>query len=689
MNSANMRRRLAPIAVAAAAGALLLAGCQQAVSGTGGAGGAAAPADSPPRFSARSVAVRAYNESRESEPLVLPAASGGNGALSYGLEPAVPGLTFDGSRRTLAGTPSRAGEYRMTYRVEDADANRSAGDADTLTFTIEVCETTVLCYPGSGNQVFILDPRANTTIEYEIRVDTAPANVYLIATCVDSSPCQLTTTRNLQIHGAFEPLPRSAAAVRREGGGGLDPAAYPIRRDRPWVVEFNANPPLLRGAGLARTSRSDRLRQNQAATVNEGAAFTFLNYDDFGTVTEIAATARRVVSDGAVTLAVWVADANWGRCSRPPCVTQTQVDTVARTFLRPGSDNDVYDWVTAIFGAPWGPHSFPNLLLSAEQAGLIHILLYDIDNDGLPTSGDADRTLGFFFAKDNYLHDPQHVQLRHRTSNERLMFYVDAVYLASPSGASWEVTDRRPSMALAALVHEFQHMIHFYQKRILQGAVAETWLNEMSSEVAEDLLAGKLRVYDGPRGVAHDDPTAGVPGITAGRLPLYNLYNYIQVTAWRRELRNYSINYALGAYLARIHGGAALFGDIVRNGESGVAAIEAALAARGAGRSFGDVLVDWAIANLLSDDTGAPDRWRYNSGAWRTSQAGGSEFRLGSINLFNYQKQPNILPLRSLAVLRRLAAHSNLYLHWGRLTETVRLRDTTGPNLRFTVVMKE
>lgn len=684
MRFATPERRLAPLAVAAAAGALLLAGCQQA------APGAAAPADTPPRFS-RSVADRAHTESREIARWELPAASGGNGALSYHLEPAVPGLTFDGSRRTLAGTPSRAGEYSMTYRVEDADANRTAGDADTLTFTIEVCERNVLCYPGSGNQVFILDPPADTATEYELRVDTAPANVYLIVTNTDSRPSGL-TTRNLQVRGTFEPLPRPAAAVRQIGGGAsLDPAAYPVRRDRPWVVEFNANPPPLR-AGLARTSRADRLRQNQAAAVTEGAAFTFLDYDDSRTVTQIAATARKVVSDGAVTLAVWVADANWGRCPRPPCVTQTQVDTVARTFLRPGSDNDVYDWVTAIFGAPWGPHRYIDII-SAEQAGLIHILLYDIDDDGLPTSGDSVRTVGYFFAKDNLLRDPQHPDLRVRTSNERLMFYADAVLLASPAGASWEATDRGPSLVLTTLAHEFQHMIHYYQKPILRDAVAETWLNEMSSAVAEDLLAGKLRVDAGPRGVAHDDPTAGAPGNTSDRLSRYNRYNYIQVTTWNSRppgasLKHYSINYALGAYLARTHGGAALFGDIVRNRESGVAAIDAALAARGAGRSFGDVLVDWGIANLLSDDTGAPDRWRYNTGGWRTSGAGGSEFRLGSINLFNYQQQPAIFPFRTHVGLQR-AAHSNLYLSLGRLTESIDLGITTDPTQRFTVVMKE
>ena len=66
-------------------------------------------------------------------------------------------------------------------------------------------------------------------------------------------------------------------------------------------------------------------------------------------------------------------------------------------------------------------------------------------------------------------------------------------------------------------------MIHFYQKPILRGAGSEAWLNEMSSEVAEDLIADKME-GDGPRSVDYDDPTAGEPGSrprpTAGVQPL-------------------------------------------------------------------------------------------------------------------------------------------------------------------------
>ena len=58
--------------------------------------------------------------------------------------------------------------------------------------------------------------------------------------------------------------------------------------------------------------------------------------------------------------------------------------------------------------------------------------------------------------------------------------------------------------------------------------------------------------------------------------PLYNQNNDIQVTTWNGSLENYSINYALGAYLARTYGGAALFQAIVQNTGTGIDAIEAA-----------------------------------------------------------------------------------------------------------------
>ena len=66
--------------------------------------------------------------------LTLPAATGGDGALTYSLTPAIPGLTLDPTTRVLSGTPTvSAGETSFTYTVTDAD-----DDTAILVFDVEV-----------------------------------------------------------------------------------------------------------------------------------------------------------------------------------------------------------------------------------------------------------------------------------------------------------------------------------------------------------------------------------------------------------------------------------------------------------------------------------------------------------------------------------------------------------------------
>ena len=70
-------------------------------------------------------------------PLALPAATGGTGALTYELSPALPaGLSFDPATREIRGTPtvaSSATEYTLTARDED-------GDEASITFDITIEE---------------------------------------------------------------------------------------------------------------------------------------------------------------------------------------------------------------------------------------------------------------------------------------------------------------------------------------------------------------------------------------------------------------------------------------------------------------------------------------------------------------------------------------------------------------------
>ena len=72
--------------------------------------------------------------------LSLPVAMGGNGGLIYSLAGPLPdGLGFDATTRLLSGTPSTPQSAQTyTYTVHDGDADVTAGDADTLTFSIRI-----------------------------------------------------------------------------------------------------------------------------------------------------------------------------------------------------------------------------------------------------------------------------------------------------------------------------------------------------------------------------------------------------------------------------------------------------------------------------------------------------------------------------------------------------------------------
>ena len=547
-------------------------------------------------------------------------------------------------------------------------------------------------YRGSGAQVFVLNPEGEELDEalYTLDLGDATAEVYLIAT----------NTAGYEVDPTIERDDRGGLAAAEQDGRAAEPRpeASAGVAERKWITEFNNNPPLSGRIGSGR--RASANARSQRGIVAEGDRFNYKDLDDDGNLVSIPATARRVVTDGETTAALWVADRDWGPdCGGAgPCLTGEMVDALADRFLRPGAGNDIHDWVTAIYGEPWGPHSNVDVI-PPEAAGEIHILLFDIQGDGAPQQGEC-RLVGFFWAVHNFLQSP--------LSAERLIFSMDSALMALAEGPSWEVADRWPSIVISTLAHEYQHMIHFYQKPVLRDVSSETWLNEMASEVAEDLIADKLKV-NGPRGVAYDDPTAGAPGNERGRLPYYNLFNDIQVTAWGGKIANYAVNYALGAYLARTYGGAELFSEIVQSGSAGVDAIDAALAAGGHEVTFGEVLADWGVATLLSDRTVVPSRYRYNAGTWSMSHAGGEEYRLGSIDLYNYRYEPPeqvsdcVGPdlanrpaqegpyLHSLQSFNKRSQppHSNMIATLGRNSGQVRLRVTAVGANRITIVVKE
>jgi hypothetical protein len=389
------------------------------------------------------------------------------------------------------------------------------------------------------------------------------------------------------------------------------------------------------------------------------------------------ATLKKVVSNietknGNRTLNIWVSNDSFDSgdgCMKKTCVKQNMVDALAKEFLRAGRNNDIYDWVTNIYGPAWGSEAknkYSNLIGDTDT---IDILLTDIEGDNSPNGG----VIGFFWSKDNY------EQSSVSGSNGRLIFYIDSVMFANGDGR-WDVNDYWPKQMISTLGHEFQHMIHFYQKTILRADDGQTdsWLNEMLSETTEDVLAVNVN-YTGPRGVSSQDGSAGEAGITMGRYPAFNNDNDISLTEWRGSLTNYGHVNAFGTYLVRAYGVGVLH-DIQHSKYLHADAVEHAT-----NQPFSKLLRDWGIAVMLSDIENPKNLPTYNTGDFTNGLYDNVEYPLGSINFFNYSPKPYIHNSDG-----RLSSHSNYYYKVGsNLSGKITIDiDTNNPDVEVTLIAK-
>ena len=110
--------------------------------------------DTAPSFSGATVPAKEFEKGVAIQPFQVPAASGGNGAISYS-DDLPPGLKFDATGadadgcpgttpRTVCGTPTVHGYYSVAHiYAHDGDSNRVSSDRATLTFAIDVGEATI------------------------------------------------------------------------------------------------------------------------------------------------------------------------------------------------------------------------------------------------------------------------------------------------------------------------------------------------------------------------------------------------------------------------------------------------------------------------------------------------------------------------------------------------------------------
>jgi|GEM_PF-1871312 len=434
-----------------------------------------------------------------------------------------------------------------------------------------------------------------------------------------------------------------------------------------------------------------------------GDAFTYKAESEAGALVNVPVTMRGQASNistvfGNRTLNIWVANDCWETTGSTKTfeVTQAMVDILKGKFLQTGTGNDIYDWVAGIFGPEWGVTGYSDLI---SYTGTIDIVIYDIWQDNAVDGG----VLGYYWAGNNFVKTSDGSATDN--SNQKILFAIDAVLFASsdddgnPGSTGdigvWSTSDYWPRELISTLAHEFQHMIQFYQKAVVKNTNGlDTWINEMLSQLTEDLVADKI-LSDGPRGVNYNDFTAGSTGNGQGRLPLFNLTNYIRLNAWLDYgnpygvLPNYSISYAFGAWLLRNYGGADLLSKIYDNTSVDHASITSAIQAlTGETISAGDLIRKWGAAVILSSKTNAPSPYRYNSGGAWSYYRNGSTYNVGSINLFNYSVAPTVYTASPVGT-GNMAPMSNFYYRAGlALTGSPSWNITLPDNVKLTVVLK-
>ena len=410
------------------------------------------------------------------------------------------------------------------------------------------------------------------------------------------------------------------------------------------IIDFNHSP-------IKKSTQSTKDIINYQKDNREKNQIFYLEKDcSISTKATIKKTIKNIQTKyGYKTLNIWVSDDSFGEdCSKAYCIEQYMIDALANTFLREGKDNDIYDWVSNIFGEEWGDLDNDSLIDNNNE---ITILLTDIDNDNRTGGG----VLGYFYAKDNYK------KRLYPGSNEQTMFYIDSVVFAThPENQKWDIEEYRQQKILSTLAHEFEHMIQFYQKNILyNNSGLNPWIDEMLAVTVEDIIATKLKT-NGLRGVPYTRGDAGDEENSKGRFPLFNKNISLTLPKWNNKREDYSKVGAFGSYLIRNYGGAKLLHDILHNKYTNEKAIVHAIqkSPNGLDKDFNMLMHDWGIAILLSSSTelGVDSGYLYNLGDFLSTEYQDSIYSMGSINFFNYTEQPHIS-----TKIENIETKSNLY----------------------------
>ncbi|MDR1461505.1 MAG: hypothetical protein LBI78_07665 [Campylobacteraceae bacterium] len=260
-------------------------------------------------------------------------------------------------------------------------------------------------------------------------------------------------------------------------------------------------------------NQNQKLRAISPKVWNEGDQRGWL-IEPYETLESRTATLKRqtTASDGR-TINFWVENSETGK------VTDGILSEISGKFL------GLYSEVVNLAGKPWGTHKYSNLILDEQP---LDIVLANFDKDNR-----AGGVIGYFFGVNNFL--------SRSNSNEALALFVDTetLYLSSMGTA----------ITLGTMAHELTHAINFYQRDVLSDDDFDTFLDEMTAIMMEDVLSSQI-----------DPSYSDTKTRYISWLQNPSVYN-CDFTYWKdgyycdgKSVNNYDVAASFGAFLLRQHG---------------------------------------------------------------------------------------------------------------------------------------
>ena len=286
--------------------------------------------------------------------------------------------------------------------------------------------------------------------------------------------------------------------------------------------------------------------------------------------------------------------------------------------------------------------------ITANESTKIDILIYDLFGDAAPNTTSA--TYGFFRSTDMYRNTTTNIT----NSNECELINIDSYCWKKGIDGTDDGTGNiiHDHQSESTLVHEFQHLLNFCNKRQNYS----NWFTEMLSMSCEEVLQETIHLSD------DDSPKS--------RFNLYFDKPYLGFKNWPQSnspniLYFYCNAYAFGTYLMRNYGGIKLIHEIATNNYVDGNSITEALKTLGYNETFESVISKFGMIYIFADGKGITLNTEKNQ------KFNNVEYKLSKIDLNEYyfHKYPNLTALQADQTVYRINnsnygrdAQNNYYL---------------------------